>query len=89
MLNRRKKIYTILSTRNKNRENAAHFESDNIGVKHMPQILALLKPFSEHHLHDKEGIRGEDEVEPLSIAYEIMRDWRMPELYNLDVMEED
>eukprot|EP00956_Cyclotella_meneghiniana_P038928 scaffold162300_cov20-Cyclotella_meneghiniana.AAC.1 len=28
ILNRRKKIYNILSTRNRNQENAAHFESD-------------------------------------------------------------
>ena len=89
MKNRRKKIYHILSTRNRNRENAAYFESDDIGIMHMPRILALLEPFSEHHLDDKEG-KEDDEVEPLSIAYEIMRDWKMPELYNyLDVMEED
>eukprot|EP00956_Cyclotella_meneghiniana_P032045 scaffold86245_cov21-Cyclotella_meneghiniana.AAC.1 len=31
-LNRRKKIYNILSSRNRNRENAAYFESDNIGT---------------------------------------------------------
>eukprot|EP00956_Cyclotella_meneghiniana_P008440 scaffold11362_cov37-Cyclotella_meneghiniana.AAC.2 len=88
-LNRRKKIYHILSTRNRNRENAAYFEYDDIGIIHMPRILALLKPFSEHHLDDKEG-KEDDEVEPLSIAYEITRDWKMPELYNyLDVVEED
>ena len=93
-MNRRKKIYNILSTRNRNRENAAYFESDNIGIKHMPQILALLKPFSVHYLGnyddkeddevDSEDGKEDDEVEPLSIAYEIMRDWKMPELYNLD-----
>ena len=58
-------------------------------MKHIPQILALLKPFYEHCLDDYEG-KDYDVVEPLSIAYEIMRDWKMPELYNcLDVMEED
>eukprot|EP00956_Cyclotella_meneghiniana_P024099 scaffold48075_cov39-Cyclotella_meneghiniana.AAC.1 len=89
ILNRRKKIYNILSAWNRKRENAAYFESDNISIKHMPQILALLKPFSKHYLDDEEG-KEDDEVEPLSIVYEIMRDWKMPELYNyLDVMEED
>eukprot|EP00956_Cyclotella_meneghiniana_P009778 scaffold13555_cov38-Cyclotella_meneghiniana.AAC.7 len=88
-LNRQKKIYTLLSKRNRRRENAAVFEQNGIGIKHIPQILYLLKPFSEHHLHHHDGTRGEDEVKPLSIAYEIMRDWRMPELYNLDQMEED
>eukprot|EP00956_Cyclotella_meneghiniana_P039790 scaffold179441_cov26-Cyclotella_meneghiniana.AAC.1 len=88
-LNRQKKIYTLLSKRNRCRENASFFEQDGIGIKYIPQILSLLKPFSEHHLHHYDGIRGEDEVKPLSIAYEIMRDWRMPELYNLDQMDED
>eukprot|EP00956_Cyclotella_meneghiniana_P028118 scaffold64868_cov22-Cyclotella_meneghiniana.AAC.1 len=89
IMNRRKKIYYILSARNRNRENAAYFESDNIGIKHIPRILALLESFSEHYLDDYEG-KEDDEVEPLSIAYEILRDWKMPELYNfLDVMEED
>eukprot|EP00956_Cyclotella_meneghiniana_P032164 scaffold87139_cov22-Cyclotella_meneghiniana.AAC.1 len=88
-LNRRKKIYVLLSKRNRRRENASFLEQDGIGIKHIPQILSLLKPFSEHHLHDKKGTQGDDEVKPLSIAYEIMRDWRMPELYRLDQMEED
>eukprot|EP00956_Cyclotella_meneghiniana_P015726 scaffold24401_cov42-Cyclotella_meneghiniana.AAC.2 len=87
--NRRKKIYTILSRRNRSRTNAALFDSDGIGIKQIPQVLSLLKPFSEHHLHDEHAIQGDDEVVPLSIAYEIMRDWRMPELYNLDPMDED
>ena len=87
--NRRKKIYTILSRRNRSRKNAAHFDSDGIGIKQIPQVLSLLKPFSEHHLHDKDAIQGVDEVVPLSVAYEIMRDWKMPELYNLEPMDEE
>eukprot|EP00956_Cyclotella_meneghiniana_P003404 scaffold4111_cov43-Cyclotella_meneghiniana.AAC.1 len=89
ILNRRKKVYTILSRRNRSRKNAALFDSDGISIKQIPQILPLLKPFSEHHLHDEDAIQGDDEVVPLSIAYEIMRDWKMPELYNLDHMDED
>eukprot|EP00956_Cyclotella_meneghiniana_P042224 scaffold248394_cov46-Cyclotella_meneghiniana.AAC.3 len=90
VLNRRKKLYNILSRRNRNRENAAYFESDDIGIKHIPQILSLLKPFSEHHINDEDAVEEEDDVHPLSIAFEIMRDWKMPELYNnLSVMNED
>eukprot|EP00956_Cyclotella_meneghiniana_P016374 scaffold25832_cov60-Cyclotella_meneghiniana.AAC.8 len=110
MWNRRKKIYIILSTRNINRRNAAHFESDDIGIKHIPQILSILKPFSEHALHNEYSDIGEEhevvtpfsiaynedsdigdeqEVTPLSIAYEILRDWKMPELYSyLDRVDE-
>eukprot|EP00956_Cyclotella_meneghiniana_P026358 scaffold56734_cov41-Cyclotella_meneghiniana.AAC.2 len=87
-LNRRKKIYTLLSKRNRRRENASFFDLDGIGIKHIPQILSLLKTFSEHSI-ETGGRREVDEVKPLSIAYEIMRDWRMPELYYLDQMEED
>jgi len=87
--NRRKKIYNILSTRNRNRENAAYFESHHIGINHIPQILSLLVPFSQHHLHDINGRQEKDEVKPLSIAFEILRDWKMPELYNMDKMDED
>jgi len=83
MWNRRKKIYIILSTRNINRRNAAHFESDDISIKHIPQILSILKPFSEHALYNEDyDTRDEHEVTPLSIAYEILRDWKMPELYS-------
>eukprot|EP00956_Cyclotella_meneghiniana_P008833 scaffold12103_cov21-Cyclotella_meneghiniana.AAC.2 len=88
-LNRRKKIYTLLSKRNRRRENASFLELDGTGIKHIPQILSLLKPFSEHHSHNENGIQEDEAVTPLSIAYEIMRDWRMPELYNLDQMKED
>lgn len=87
IMNRNKKI---LSSRNRNRENAAYFDSDDISIKHIPHILSVLKPLSRRN-RDRSGNRtkGEDEVKPLSIVYEIMRDWKMPELYNLDVMGED
>eukprot|EP00956_Cyclotella_meneghiniana_P005879 scaffold7713_cov31-Cyclotella_meneghiniana.AAC.2 len=49
-LNRRKKIYTLLSKRNRRRENASFFEQDGIGIKHIPQVLSLLAPFSEHSI---------------------------------------
>eukprot|EP00956_Cyclotella_meneghiniana_P016067 scaffold25134_cov43-Cyclotella_meneghiniana.AAC.3 len=87
-LNRKKKIYALLSKRNRRRENAAVFEQDGIAIKHIPQILSLLKPFSEH-CHQTLWKQEEDEVKPLSIAYEIMRDWRMPELYNSVLMDQD
>jgi len=86
--NRRKKIYTILSMRNMNRQNAAHFESENMGIKYLPQILSILKQFSEHNLHNEDDDVGDHDVKPLSIVYEIMRDWKMPELYNLALLNE-
>jgi len=84
-LNRRKKIYCILSMRNIAQENVACFESDGIRTQHLPQILSLLKPFSEHYLHDENGAQDGIEQNPLSITYEIMRNWKMPELYNFEL----
>eukprot|EP00956_Cyclotella_meneghiniana_P011720 scaffold16494_cov83-Cyclotella_meneghiniana.AAC.9 len=89
ILNMRKKIFYLLSKRHRSWDNAYRFDSEGIGIKHLPNILALLKPYSEHGHHLPEansianGGREDIEVEPLSIAYEIMRSWRMPELYNL------
>eukprot|EP00956_Cyclotella_meneghiniana_P011712 scaffold16494_cov83-Cyclotella_meneghiniana.AAC.1 len=89
ILNMRKKIFYLLSKRHRSWDNAYCFDSEGIGIKHLPNILALLKPYSEHGHHLPEayslpnGGREDIEVEPLSIAYEIMRSWRMPELYNL------
>ena len=84
--NRNKKIYLILSSRNRNRENAACFETDDIDMKHIPRILSVLKPLSKHYQNTYgDCTKEKDEVKPLSIVYEVMRDWKMPELYNLGI----
>ena len=83
-LNMRKKIYYVLSKRHQSRENASCFDSEGIDIKHLPNILAILKPYSDHHLEADIFTRKQESIEvvPLSIVYEIMRGWRMPELYN-------
>ena len=65
-------MYTLLSTRNRRRVNTAFFEQDGIGIKHIPQILSLLKTFSEHSIETGGREKEDDEVNPLSITYEIM-----------------
>eukprot|EP00956_Cyclotella_meneghiniana_P031142 scaffold80795_cov76-Cyclotella_meneghiniana.AAC.3 len=90
-LNLKRKIYTLLSRRNRQNENAACFDSEGIMIKHLPHILSLLKPYSEHNYCDQWFPADADEVKPLSITYEIMKGWKMPELYNLckvDVSED-
>ena len=84
-LNMRKKIYYILSKRHQSRKNASCFDLEGIDIKHLPNVLAILKPYSQHYLEAGESTRKQEsiEVEPLSIVYEIMRSWRMPGLYNL------
>jgi hypothetical protein len=66
--NRGRKIYSILSSRNKTMSNVEHF--GNFDVKLLPNMLETVQRYSKYvvrwHKH---------EVEALSIVYEVMRKW--------------
>ncbi len=66
--NRDRKIYSILSSRNKTISNVQHF--DDIDVKLLPNVLESVQRYSKYatrwHKH---------ESKPLSIVYEVMRKW--------------
>jgi len=69
---RQKKIYSVLSSRNRENSNVEHFE--DIHVKLLPTMLHSIHKYSNYH--EGEGIcqvRGH--VQPLSIVYEICRNW--------------
>jgi len=69
---RQKKIYSILSSRNKDNSNVGHFK--DIQVKLLPNMLHSIHKYSNYH--EGEGIcqvRGH--VQPLSVVYEICRNW--------------
>jgi len=69
---RQKKIYTVLSSRNKDCSNVKHFE--NVPVERLPEILQSIQEYSNYHEEeDISQVRGH--VEPLSIVYEICRHW--------------
>jgi len=79
---RRKKLYTVLSSRNRDNSNVGHF--DDIPVEILPNILHSVRRYSNYHIPPTE----EDEkftppflsqaighVNPLSLVYEICRNW--------------
>ena len=78
--NRTQKLYHLLSLRNREGSNVRHLNSefgdedeDEITLKLVPRVLESVHRCSE-------GYRPTT-VRPLSIMYEILRGWKMPELY--------
>ena len=74
------KIYQLLSERNKEGSNVQHLnlefddgdeENDN-SLKLAPHVLECVQ---------MGGFVSSDSVKPLSIMYEVLRGWKMPELY--------
>lgn len=90
MLNKSKKICAELSNWNREQTTISQVLSDSICFKNLPRKLSLLKQYLQDYLlYGQSTSQGECEVEPLSIlAYEIMRGWCMPELYNLGNVDE-
>ena len=68
---RQKKIYTVLSTRNRDCSNVGHFE--DIHVKLLPNMLHSIQKYSNYQYDDMSQVRGH--FHPLSIVYEICRNW--------------
>ena len=78
--NRRRKLYHLISLRNREGSNVRHLNSefgdedeDEITLKLVPRVLERV-----HHYSN--GYRPSCWT-PLSITYEILRGWKMPELY--------
>jgi len=78
---RSKKIYNLLSVRNEEGSNVRHFnaefvddeDDDSLTLKLLPHVLEAV------HRHSKRTV---NKMPPLSIVYEILRGWKMPELYD-------
>lgn len=75
-----RKIYHLLSTRNQEGSNVQHlnteFDEDDDSLKLAPKVLGFISRLerpSRKSLHY-------NFVHPLSIMYEIIRSWEMPEL---------
>lgn len=69
-VNRDRKIYSLLSTRCHEGTNASYLEQElgEDGLKFAPRILGFISSYQMH-------------ATPLAIMYDILRNWRMPELY--------
>ena len=76
---RQKKIYLILSQRNKNSSNVDHFD-DDMPVELLPGVLLTIQKFANYHDEtdeEKEIKPSQDnsDVKPLSIMFEILQRW--------------
>ncbi len=73
--NRARKIYNLLSKRNKSRStpNVQHF--DDIDIKLLPSILEAVQRYASVVYSFDRHRPGYCRVEPLSIVYEVMRKW--------------
>jgi len=83
--NRRCKLYHLLSLRNREESNVRHLNSefggedeDEVTLKLVPRVLESVHLYSNGTMN---GYRPSNTVQPLSIMYEILRGWKMPELY--------
>ena len=72
--NRQKKIYRILSHRNRECSNVQHFS--DVPIELLPEMLTSIQQYSEYHLGDNRLPDQDDrDVKSLSVVYEIMRKW--------------
>ena len=69
------KIYSILSDRNREESNVHHLDLEfgDDSVKFVPKVMGSVQKYSE--------LRRDEHVPPFSIMFEILRSWKMPELY--------
>ena len=70
---RQKKVYSILSARNRNCSNVDHFE--NVPVELLPNMLELIQQYANYHVPDRTPSQDVRDVKPLSIMYEILQRW--------------
>ena len=69
-------IYRLLSLRNRKGNNVQHLNlefDDDDSLALVPNVLVSVHHYSR--------IQQSNPVHPLSIMYEILRSWKMPELY--------
>ena len=71
-LNRARKIYNILSLRNKSLSNVQHF--DGIDVKILPNMVEAVQRYSGL-VNEQSEVEQDHNVKDLSIVYEVMRKW--------------
>jgi len=72
-LARQKKIYSLLSSRNRNLSNVQYF--DDIPVELLPDMLSSIQQYSEYHCGKNAPEQDDDDTNALSIVFEVMRRW--------------
>jgi len=71
---RQKKIYSILSSRNRDCSNVDHFDED-MSVELLPDMLTSIQRCSNYHEAEDGPPKSQDDVIPLSIMYEVLQKW--------------
>ena len=75
-VNRGRKIYHLLSSRNKTMSNAKYFENND--AKILPNMLTCVQKYHDASIHydlKNKMYKHDPKVDPLSIVYEVMRKW--------------
>jgi len=76
---RQKKIYCVLSSRNRNSSNVEHFE--DLPFELLPNLLSLIEQYSNYHIAQTQLPTWQRvkqstlDVKPLSIVYEVLQKW--------------
>ena len=70
---RRKKIFSILSSRNRDCSNVGHF--DDVPVELLPKMLRSIQKYSVYHAGRSSISQGLHDVNPLSLMFEVCRYW--------------
>jgi len=71
---RRKKLYSVLSSRNRDCSNVGNFD-DDMPVELLPHMLHSIHCFSNYRDGGEDISQVRDHAQPLSIVYEICRHW--------------
>ena len=66
---RQKKIYSVLSSRNRECSNVGHF--DDVPVELLPDMLDPIQQYSKYHIGKDTPGQASRDVNPLSLVYEI------------------
>jgi len=86
LVNRRRKLYRLLSSRNREGSNVYHLNlefGDDEPLALLPKVLGGVYRYSQS-IASLDPLRA-DTVQPLSIMYEILRSWKMPELFEQQI----
>ena len=71
---RQKKIYAVLSSRNRDCSNVGNFD-DDMPVELLPDMLHSIQKYSNYRDGDADISQANGHVYPLSLVYEICRHW--------------
>jgi hypothetical protein len=72
---RQKKIYSILSVRNRKCSNSNVLYFSDVPVEFLPDMLISIQQYSRYYSGNNAPPKHHKHVEALSVVYEVMRRW--------------